>query len=188
MLRQRHAILCAVVLSTLALASTAAAEPCTDDAGCDKGQVCESGACRPAATPPRSPVEATPPARRLPLYTTERRLMPELYLGGPVLFAATYAATVAVTADVAVKPDAGRATAYAAIPLVGPWVLLGSNLPVASYSAGLVVSGIAQAGGLAVTIVGLTVRRDVRIPLIATEKVRVSVLPSAGGAVAFGTF
>jgi hypothetical protein len=156
----------AVLAATFTVASTAAAQ--------------ES----PRAEAPVS-LAPPPPADDV---RVERRLMPELYVTGPILFGFTYGATVAITAGVAQKPDVGRATAYAAIPIVGPWVLLGSNLPTMSYTAALVASGIGQAAGLGVTIAGLLVRRDVKVPTIATDKVRVSFVPAGGGAYAIGSF
>jgi hypothetical protein len=122
------------------------------------------------------------------MFHTEPRAVPELYITGPLLLGVTYGLTVATTAATAAPPDQRRATSYAAIPVVGPWVMLGSNLPVLSYSAALVVSGIAQAGGLAVTIAGLVVRRPVTLPSVSNDKVRVTFVPAAGGAFAVGSF
>jgi hypothetical protein len=119
---------------------------------------------------------------------TESRLVPELYITGPLVFGVTYGLTIGITHAAANPGDVSRATAYAAIPLVGPWVLMGSKLPTMPYTPALIASGIGQAGGLALTIAGLVVHRDVPLPSVATDKVRVTFVPSGAGAAAIGSF
>ena len=210
-----HLLSGALLMSVLALASTAAAqcnEPadcragsvckdgqcvaarCSTDAECADHGTCDGGACKAMAPPAAkaAPLEASRPLAPAPpgdLYRTERRLMPELYVVGPAMLAATWLTTIAVTAGVTPSHDVGRATAYAAIPVVGPWVMLGSGFNSMSYTPAVITSGIGQAAFLGMTLAGLTVRHDVKVPVVGTEGgVRVMFVPSAGGAAAIGTF
>jgi hypothetical protein len=208
MIPARHAVGAVTLMSTLAITSSARAQ-CNDNADCRAGHVCQqgqcvearcsqdvdcpdqgtcaSGQCRPAT--PVAPRAAPAPAPPPELYRSERRLVPELYVSGPVLLGSIWLTTLAVTAGVAPQANAGKATAYAAIPVFGPWVMLGSSVNNSPYTPALVVSGIGQAAGLAVTIAGLTVRREVIVPVVGTASgVRFTLVPSIGGAAAVGTF
>ena len=217
MILARNAIFGAVLTLGLAMTSNAAAQ-CKDNADCRAGRVCkrgqcvearcskdvecpdsgvcEGGVCRPASplvpvAPPAvaPPVEAAPTAPPRELYRSERRLMPGLYITGPVLLGTMWITTIAVTAAVSAPGDVGRATGYASIPVVGPWVMLGSSLDTSSYVGPLILSGILQSAGLALTIVGFTVRHDVQVRAMAKDDgVRVTFVPSAGGGALVGTF
>jgi hypothetical protein len=159
------------LMSALAVTSSAAAQ-CDESADCRAGQ---------AVAPPLAP--------RPELYRTERKLVPELYVSGPVLLGATWITTIAVSAAAAPQANAGKTTEYAAIPIVGPWVMLGSSGHMSSYTPAVFASGIAQAAGLAITIAGVTVRREVTVPVVKSASgVRVGLVPLVGGAAAVGTF
>jgi hypothetical protein len=113
--------------------------------------------------------------------------MPALYITGPIVLGSMWLTTIAVTAAVSAPSDVGRATGYAAIPVFGPWVMLGSSLNTSSYTGPLVISGVLQAAGLGITIAGFTARREVKV-LARESPVHLALVPTPGGAAAIGTF
>jgi hypothetical protein len=173
---------------------------CAKDADCPGTGICERGVCkapsselatRPAAAGAPAPMvvvaEAAPaPA---PPVRTERRRIPALYITGPAALGAAWLITIGITVAVSSKKDVGEATSYAAIPVFGPWVMMASSLNTSAYTGPLVLSGVFQAAALAVTILGITVKRDVSVPASTMQSsLNVTLVPSLGGAAVIGTF
>jgi hypothetical protein len=165
----------------LALAAPARAQ-CLIDRDCAGGELCRAGQCVPII----------PQGSR-----TEMRRIPGLYITGAVLLAASWAVTVGATAALSDNDVRAEATGYAAIPVFGPWVLLGSNISISPPDqAALVVSGIVQNAGLAMLIVGVSVKRVRHVPVYsfghgpgaATLAVLPSATPNLLGLVGAGTF
>ncbi len=156
---------------------------CTRDVDCPPGQVCEQGGCvvqggpvAPAAPAPLVP--AVPPAGYAmpgaqpyapfsPVlgYRTEQRPLTAVAIGGAIMLGASWLLTIAVTAVLSDPAVAGRFIGYAAVPVVGPWIILTDPDFETGYAVGVVVSGLIQAAGLTMLIVGLAARRTVQVPV-----------------------
>lgn len=108
-----------------------------------------------------APAQGGPAAYPERVPTGETKGIKGLYIAGPIVLGVAWIATIGVTAGVAAERDKGEATAYACIPVAGPWVMLGSNLKTDDYVAPLVVSGVLQGSGLLMTILGVAIRRPV---------------------------
>jgi hypothetical protein len=134
------------------------------------------------------PEAVAPPP--LPVFRTERRRIPALYITGPAALGAAWLITIGVTVAVSDKKDVSQSTSYAAIPVFGPWVMMASNLNTSAYTGPLVFSGVIQAAALGVTIAGIAVRREVKVDATtgARSGLNVSLVPSFGGAAVIGTF
>ncbi len=126
---------------------------------------CAAVAPLPAGPPPPQGYGPPPGQRPPPRYRTERTPILGLVIAGAVTFGVVWLATVGVTAGVSSDADRGEATGYAAIPMVGPWVMLGSDLDTDDYSAALVTSGILQAAGVAMFVLGVTIRTKRKVPV-----------------------
>jgi hypothetical protein len=120
-----------------------------------------------------------------------------LIIAGPIALGVAWLTTIAVTGAVAADKDRSEATGYAAIPLVGPWVMMGSHLDTSDYRAPLVISGIVQTSGLIMLVLGLAIRHDVSDSVYAfsdapdspTLALSPALLGRAGaGLVGVGTF
>src|SRR5690606_25376199 len=85
---------------------------------------------------------------------TETRGIVGLQIAGPIVLGAAWLATIGVTAALT---DEGAHIGYAAIPLVGPWVLMADS---EGYEVPLAVSGVLQAGGLTMLILGVAIRSE----------------------------
>ncbi len=112
-----------------------------------------------------------PPPVQLPVQEETRELR-ALWIPGALILGAGWIASGVAT--VAGDSDA-MARGLGFLPVLGPWIQLerGGNDPLLTLS--LWVSGIAQAAGLAMTVIGATVRRRVR-------SVDVALAPTEGGA------
>ncbi len=102
-------------------------------------------------------------------YTRETRGIPGLYIAGPIVLGVAWLTTIAVTTAInsegGVEDSEAKAIGYACIPIAGPWAMMAdSDVDTRDYTAPLVVSGVLQGAGLAMTILGLTIRREVRVP------------------------
>lgn len=104
---------------------------------------------------------APPPLRAPMVETGETRGITALIIAGPILFGVTYLVTVLIASIAATGSDDDRITNYAAIPLVGPWAMLGSSIDTDNFATPLVLSGVFQATGLVMTVLGLVIRRPV---------------------------
>jgi hypothetical protein len=159
---------------------------CSKDIDCPDNGTCEAGTCKTAAqsTPALAPAE--------PKYRVETTSMPALWATGLAIFGSAWIATIAVTAGVSDDNVKGRATGFVSIPVAGPWVLLGSNIDTHSYTAPLVLSGILQGAGLALTITGFAIRRERRVPVVSLgagpDAPTIAFVPAAGGGALVGTF
>jgi hypothetical protein len=124
-----------------------------------------------------------------PGYTKDSKIRKGLVIGGAVTFGATWLLSVAVGAiaveveetdeslggdsDGVSPADAGMLM----IPVAGPFI------SIATYDAGtgagtlLAIDGLAQAGGLAMLIIGLAAQKDV---LVRTGDVEMTVTPVVG--------
>lgn len=113
-----------------------------------------------------------------------------LMIAGPITLGVAWLATIGVTAGIAEGSEAGTSIGLAATPLAGPWILMAGEG--SGYAAPLVVSGVLQAGGLTMLIVGLAVRHPVEPTFSLNEDVGVTLSASAGpgttGIFASGTF
>lgn len=137
---------------------------CTTDRDCMTGQICQSNRCiqggevEPA---PRPRWRRTRPLREHPdqpgEWVEERQSIRGLWIGGISVFAASYFAGILVSSAI---DDSGDSTATLAIPLAGPWILVGDADE--GFETLLILDGLMQLTGVAMTIVGFTVKRTVR--------------------------
>jgi hypothetical protein len=151
---------------------------CAKDVDCPGDLVCSDGYCADAATAatpdPGADIvaaQAPSPAAPVPVAVTTggaplelaseaapREPIVGLLIAGPVVWGVTWLATIAAT--VPLSDTDGEAIGYSAVPLAGPWIMIGA-LDTAPYTPALAVSGLLQAGGLTMTILGAAIRRDV---------------------------
>jgi hypothetical protein len=191
---------------------------CGKDVDCPDDLVCSGGACResanagaapeavtlpevsgPAATvmpdPPPAPAPAATAHTALSSTTGGEAPTPEtrpilgLVIAGPVVLGVTWLATIAGTA--ALSDGDGEPIGYSAIPLAGPWIMIGA-LDTGSYTPALVVSGILQASGVVMTILGVAIRTEEPAAHAEGARRRFGVAPFAShdgaGLAAGGTF
>jgi hypothetical protein len=195
-----------VVMTTLALAPTAHAQcannsdcragrvcapngecveqACSRDVDCPNEGTCEAHVCKPAATstpPPNSPYTLARPTHHA------SHGIAGLYISGAVILGVIWMTTVGVTAGVAQDPGRGEAIGYSAIPLIGPWVMMASNIDTHSYTMPLVLSGVLQAGGLTMIILGATLHRGSDRDEARTTPT-LTLMPYGNGAALVGTF
>lgn len=113
-----------------------------------------------------------PPRVELPVVEEQTRELRGLWIPGALILGAGWIASGVAT--LASDSDA-MARGLGFLPVLGPWIQLerGGNDPLLTLS--LWVSGIAQAAGLAMTVIGASVRRRVR-------SVEVAIAPTEGGA------
>jgi hypothetical protein len=194
---------------------TEATAACGTDVDCPGDLICASGTCSqptgaaaaPPATPTPAPVSHAPashgyagagpapvPAGAAPYgppqdqvrYETETKGITGLIIAGPIVFGVAYATGIAVTAGLDADEEL---IAYSAIPVAGPWVMLADSRT-SDYSGALAANGLLQAGGLAMFIIGVSVRREHQVPVYASEDGHVQVGLSAvpGGLLANGHF
>ncbi len=114
-----------------------------------------------------------------PAYATETRGITGLIIAGPIVLGVAWAlglvGTLAADAD-------GELVGFSAIPLAGPWILLADSRT-EDYAAALVVGGVLQAAGLTMTVLGLSIRQEVQVPLASLR-----LTPTLGGLVLDGMF
>lgn len=169
------------------VAPTALGPRCQRDADCAAGHGCNAqNVCVSfgglAPTPLARPgLDGAPPG-----YRYESRPIKGLAAAGFLLFGATYVATVALAAPIALALDSrkvGESVAVAAIPVVGGVLSdvdfiepgYGSSVPL-----GTVVS-VVQLSGLVLGVVGLAVKRRTLVPMAAL--VSPYAVPGGGGLV-----
>lgn len=179
----RTLILVATILLSL-FASNIALAQCTADADCRGGRVCKDGECvEPSAlscgkdtdcpepmlcveqkcsAPTPAPAPSAPAAPQKEIVYAEREIqgIPEMWIPGLVVLTLAWGATIGITAGV---DGSGERIAFSAIPVFGPFILLGeaSN----DYIAPLVISGVVQTAGLGFFIAGLAMSKTERVPV-----------------------
>lgn len=123
-----------------------------------------------------------------PGYTRDTKIRKGLVIAGAVTFGTMWLLTAAVGAvwmdyenrednsliDDGIEPEE---VGVLIIPVAGPFVAMGTLEPSVSGGMILALDGIAQAGGLAMFIIGLAAKKDV---LIRTGDVEMTVAPMVG--------
>lgn len=99
-----------------------------------------------------------------------------LVIAGAISFGVAWLATPIVGA--AVGSD-GYEIGYLAIPVAGPWVCLGDCYDPDDYMAALVISGLLQAAGVTMFILGLVLRREVAMYAELERGVELAIEPWA---------
>lgn len=142
---------------------------CTSDEQCKGSRRCLAGVCRDAACsvdtdcPGQSICNAGHCSVQLTAAPIKRERITALWLTGAIAFAAVYVATIATTAATCDDSTCGKATGYAAIPLLGPLpLMLDDGLYLSGGQvAAATLSLILQLGSAATLIVGLAYKRPV---------------------------
>jgi hypothetical protein len=145
----------------------------------------------PASSTPPAPAPPTlapaSPVPSAPASHTERQYIPGLYITGPVVFGAFWVGSVAGFA-------AGNEP-VGIIPVAGPFVAAAKcagdkegDGPCGGFLPVFYALGAMQAAGLVVTVLGLTIQRDVRVPGPSPNAATVTLVPTRGGAALVGRF
>ena len=163
---------------------------CSKDTDCGGDAICQAGTCATAHPPTAAPAQAPapvaygtqppagayaplaypagttapPPATAEPAMVTKSRPNLAMVVTGPILLGVAWITTIGVTASVSAEKDQSTAVGYASVPVLGPWLMLGSSLNTSDYTAPLVLSGLMQGSGLTLLILGLTIRTEERVP------------------------
>jgi hypothetical protein len=148
----------------------------------------------PPGTPPGygPPGYPQPPYPGPPRYRLDSEPITELIIAGTAIAAGIYVLGIPVTLgiDVGLDGDADDVSAFMAIPLVGPWVAMGASQQpdIEDYYGPLIASGVLQAGGMTLLVIGAALRRDVQVPIADADGPTLAVLPwaldDAGGGLA----
>jgi hypothetical protein len=171
-------------------ASASAPAPASATAPAPAPAPASAPAPAPASAP--APAPAPAPASAPASASAPPRPRPAAVWGGASLFALTYVAS-AFSATTGYTADDGTTSSRAAmwVPLVGPFVTLGSTRP-AGEDALLVLDGLAQLGGLTLFVYGLTASTPAVVPRDASGRVTLSIAPRVDrrdtGASIVGTF
>src|SRR5690606_9077163 len=120
--------------------------------------------------PPPAPVTSTAPLSG-PQHKVVRKPITGLVIAGAIVFGVAY--TGVFSTSVALESD-GDLIGYSLVPLAGPWIMLG-DYRTREYSAALAMNGVIQAGGAAMFIIGLTVKREHVVPVYSSRDGNVSV-------------
>ncbi|HEY8432351.1 MAG TPA: hypothetical protein VIL20_28455 [Sandaracinaceae bacterium] len=125
------------------------------------------------------------PARRV-RYVERETSIPGLWIPGIIIFGVSYGLT---TAAATLSSD-GEYADYSLIPLVGPWLMLGTANNDEEV-AGALVSGLAQAAGMLMFVLGLSLRERVRVAVYSLEerderapRLALEIAPAPAGGVA----
>jgi hypothetical protein len=164
---------------------------CTKDTDCPGDAVCRAGVCGTAAGPSAPAPSYVPPPLFGPTpvrYESERTGIKGLYIAGPILLGVAYFAGISVTAGVTTDEDRGKHIGIMAIPILGPWIMIPQSTNDHSYDGALVAAGVAQAAGLTMTILGLAIRTEKRVPVygLVLPKTNVAVAPGVVGRTGVG--
>jgi hypothetical protein len=174
------------------------ASACSKDTDCAGDQLCQAGSCVAAPTStkpyPKPAADAEPtavnPVSPAPGRTAKKGIK-GLVIAGPIILGVTWLATIGITAGVSTGTESeriGTNVGYAAIPIAGPFVLLADgDRDTDNFAAPLILAGVLQTAGLAMTIVGVVVTRDVDVPAHALgegmrTRRKLSLRPSPIGA------
>lgn len=131
-----------------------------------------------------------------PGYEKGERVRKGLVIAGAVTFGVSWLASAGWALRLAQDREEGRGPRWddddepppeapLYVPLVGPWIALGTLDPDRGQTAVLVLDGVVQAGGLAMLVAGVAAKRTV---LVRSAKGHVAVAPSAGGVSFDGSF
>ena len=203
-----------LVAAALLLWSASATAQCNNNDDCKGDRVCNAGACGPASCTKdtdcpgelvcqaggtcaaagglglrgsAAPPSAAPPS---PATRTEKKRNKGLLIAGPIILGVAWLSTIGITAGVSLGTDSSRVgtnIAYAAIPVIGPIVLIADgDRDTDEFAAPLVLASLIQAGGLTMTILGITLTREVEVPAAALGegtpmRHRLSLSPAAIG-------
>jgi hypothetical protein len=123
-----------------------------------------------------------------PGYVKATRIRKGLVIAGAVTFGASWLATAAYGSYLINDRDprywerdndeGARPEAVLYVPLVGPWIALGTVENDRRERAAFIAGGVVQAGGLAMLIAGVAAKQTV---LVKTGDTEVGILPSVGG-------
>ncbi|MBW2458797.1 MAG: hypothetical protein JRI68_30135 [Deltaproteobacteria bacterium] len=142
-----------------------------------------------AAAPPPGYGHGSPPPGQPTATRTETHGILGLVIAGPILFGVAWLSTIAVVAAVSSEADRGEAIGYAAIPIFGPWVMMGSDLKTEAYTGALVASGVAQTAGVTMFVLGMAIRTEEVVPVYGDrDGLSLAIAPSPNGVMAVGTF
>ncbi len=116
-------------------------------------------------------------------YTKTERVRKGLVIGGAVTWGVSWliAATAAASIDEEIRDD----TAPLFVPVVGPFIAMGTLEPEGAGRAALFINGMAQVAGAAMFIGGLAATKTV---LVRTGDTEVNVRPGVGSLQFDGTF
>ncbi|CAN5697942.1 hypothetical protein BH11MYX4_BH11MYX4_57370 [soil metagenome] len=201
----------ATVFTCVSLASLSLAEPATTQGTPTAPQtptatttitptVPETSTAPAAPTATTTTTSADTEAPATSTYTAPTRESTTLYerrgpnkavlITGAALFVGTYATTAAITAGVNTKEDHDL---Y--LPIVGPWINIanrscdGDCSPTHNRNTVLIAgSGILQGVGAGMIITSFFLREKVPTATIAAGPMKITVVPTAGGMGAVGTF
>lgn len=103
-------------------------------------------------------------------YRTETQGIKGLYIAGPIVFGAIYAIGIPLAAGISAAAGADDPGAHAgvmAIPIAGPFLEAGGVVDEESSEGApaLVAMGVLQIAGITMTILGLTIRREKKVPV-----------------------
>jgi hypothetical protein len=139
---------------------------------------------QPAQQPHAQPYAPTYQQRQV-RYVERQATIKGLWIPGIIIFGVSYGLTASFGQ---LGPDADYRT-WTAIPLIGPWVALGTcELCNDDAVTGAVLGGVGQAAGLTMFILGLTLRRTVRVATYSFDEddarapqLALDALPLPGG-------
>ncbi len=156
---------------------------CSKDVDCPGNEVCEASVCKSATrgAPVPSPASPQPQQRQ----EVQEESITALWVAGTITASVGYLMTIVLTAAYSQDSVRGQAMTYVLVPVLGPFILNGSAIQNPQYSTPLVVSGIVQAAGVGMIILGLALHRPVSSPGYSLgdgpSAPRVSVVPSVQG-------
>ena len=136
------------------------------------------------AQPTYAPTYAAVPPQRQIRYVEEQTSIKGLWIPGIIIFGVSYVLTGVMSSSLSFDSDY---TSWSWVPLIGPWVALGYAAN-DDESVGSIIGGIAQAAGLTMFILGISLTRTVRVARYAlgedetAPELAFDLLPTPGGA------
>ena len=98
------------------------------------------------------------------ILAVEKERIKPLWIAGAVSFSSFYVLTIALTAALSEDKVRGKSVAYAATPVVGPFIAVGNDsdeIQFDDFKVPLILSGVFQIATLGVLVAGLVVKKDV---------------------------
>ena len=151
----------------------------------------------PSSVEPAEGELAAPPDPGASAYRVEYRgLPPAVWITGVAAFGASWGGTIIVAAAMAPEEGQGAAIGHAAIPLVGPWIMMSQD-DTSDYATFVVLGGFLQGASAAMAILGGTLTRrhtvvgdEAEQPAAEEEAIAVTPVmgPTMAGVAAVGTF
>lgn len=133
--------------------------------------------------PAQAPTYQAAPAQRQLRYVERQGSVTALWIPGIIVFGGAYVLTFTLSGLYSFDTDYQT---WSYVPLVGPWVALGyANND--EEMTGAIIGGIAQAAGLAMFVLGLSLRRTVRVATYVlgddsnAPELAFDLRPAAGG-------